>query len=287
MTMNIRPLTEHLGAEVTGIDLSAELERHVDPLRAAFLDRSVLVVRDQHLTEEQFVRLGRSFGPLEPYESTVKQFLMPSHPDILVLSNRVKDGKPVGIRDAGQYWHTDRSYVKDPAWSSLLHAILLPVDAQGVTRGNTQFTSTVAAFAALPEAVRQRLRGLQAVHRYVYRYTKAPDNRLPDVVHPVVMRHPYNGREILYINKGFTFGIQDMAQEESDALLEQLYAHVAQPQFVYTHQWRPGDVLMWDNFATQHNAVADYELPLERLMWRTTVRAPTGYAGVAAGSHSI
>jgi taurine dioxygenase len=274
MSMNIKPLTDSLGAEVTGVDLSVDLPRHADTLRAAFLDHSVLVVRDQHLTEEQFVRLGRSFGPLEPYESTVKQFLMPDHPDILVLSNMVKDGRPLGIRDAGQYWHTDRSYVEEPAWSSLLHAIRLPVDAAGVTRGDTQFTSTVAAFAALPEAMQERLRGLRAVHRYIYRYSRAPEQPLPSVVHPVVLKHPYSGRESLYVNKGFTFCIEGMAQAESDALLEELYAHVAQPRFVYTHKWRVGDVLMWDNFATQHNAVRDYELPLERLMWRTTVRAP-------------
>ena len=272
--MNINPLTEHLGSEITGADLASGLAQHVDALRATFIDRGVLVLRDQHLSEEQFARLGRSLGPIEPYESTVRQFLMPDHPDILVLSNMVKDGKPVGIRDAGQYWHTDRSYVKEPAWSSVLHAIRLPVDAEGVTRGNTQFASTVAAFAALPEPMRNRLRGLQAVHRYIYRYTKAPQDRLPDVTHPIVLRHPYNGRECLYVNKGFTAGIVGMAQAEADELLEQLYAHLAQPQFVYTHRWRLGDVVMWDNFATQHNAIADYELPLERLMWRTTIRAP-------------
>lgn len=272
--MNIRPLTDSLGAEVTGVDLSIEPERVADTLRAAFLAHSVLVVRDQHLNEDQFVRLTRCMGPVEPYESTVKQFLMPGHPEIIVLSNMLENGRPIGIRDAGQYWHTDRSYVKDPAWSSLLHAIRLPVDAQGVTRGDTQFASTVAAFAALPAAMQQRLRGLQAVHRYVYRYTKAPADRLPDVAHPVALRHPYTGRESLYVNKGFTFGIVGMAQAEADALLEELFAHVAQPRFIYVHHWRPGDVVMWDNFATQHNAVADYELPLERLIWRTTVRAP-------------
>jgi taurine dioxygenase len=97
-----------------------------------------------------------------------------------------------------------------------------------------------------------------------------------------VLRHPYDGRECLYVNKGFTQAIEGLPQDESDALLAELYAHIAQPRFVYTHQWRLGDVLLWDNFATQHNAVKDYELPLERLMWRSTVRAP---AGVTA-SHS-
>jgi taurine dioxygenase len=272
--MNIQALTGSLGAEVTGADLSIEPERVADRLRDAFLAHSVLVVRDQHLNEDQFVRLTRCMGPIEPYESTVKPFLMAGHPEIIVLSNILEDGKPIGIRDAGQYWHTDRSYVKEPAWSSLLHAIRLPVDAQGVTRGDTQFASTVAAFAALPASMQQRLRGLQAVHRYVYRYTKAPEDRLPDVAHPVVLRHPYTGRESLYVNKGFTFGIVGMAQAEADALLEELFAHIAQSRFIYAHHWRPGDVVMWDNFATQHNAVSDYELPLERLIWRTTVRAP-------------
>lgn len=272
--MNIRPLTDNLGAEVTGVDLSIDLTRYAAPLRAAILDRSVLIVRDQRLTEEQFVNLSRSFGPIEPYDSTVKEFLKSNHPEIIVLSNMVENGKPIGMRDAGQYWHTDRSYVKEPAWSSLLHAIRLPVDSRGITRGDTQFASTTAAFAALPESMRGRLRGLQAVHRYVYRYTKAPKDRLPDVIHPVVTRHPYTGRESLYVNKGFTFGIVGMGDAEATELLDHLFAHVAQPQFIYTHKWRPGDVVMWDNFATQHKAVADYELPLERLIWRTTVRAP-------------
>ena len=272
--MNVRPLTDTLGAEVTGVDLAVDPERSADALRSAFLQHSVLVVRDQHLNEDQFVRLTRCMGPIEPYESTVKQFLMPGHPEIIVLSNILENGQPIGIRDAGQYWHTDRSYVEKPAWSSLLHAKRLPVDANGVTRGDTQFASTVAAFAALPPAMQQRLRELRAVHHYVYRYTKAPEDRLPDVTHPVALRHPYTGRESLYVNKGFTFGIVGMPQAQAEGLLEELFALVAQPRFLYTHHWRPGDVVMWDNFATQHNAVSDYALPLERLIWRTTVRAP-------------
>ncbi len=274
--MDIRPLTDTLGAEATGVDLSTNPARHADALRKAFMEHSVLVVRDQRLTEAQFIRLTRLFGPIEPYESTVKEFLKPGFPEIIVLSNIVENGKSIGIRDAGQYWHTDRSYVKAPAWASLLHAIRLPVDDRGVTRGNTQFASTIAACAALPAGMRERLRGLQALHRYVYRYTKAPDDRLPDVAHPVLIRHPFSGRESLYVNKGFTFGIVGMDDGEAQALLEELFVHVARPEFVYTHHWRPGDVVIWDNFATQHRAVSDYQLPLERLIWRTTVRSPAG-----------
>lgn len=276
--MATKPLTESLGAEITGVDMSRDPERHGAELREALLAHSVVVVRDQRLTEDQFVRLTLGMGPIEPYESTVKEFLMPGHPEIIVLSNILKDGRPIGIREAGQYWHTDRSYVAQPAWSSMLHAIRLPVDDKGVTRGNTQFASTIAAFRALPADQQERLRRLKAVHRYIYRYSKAPENPLPDTVHPVALPHPYTGRESLYVNKGFTAGIVGMTDAEGQALLEQLYAHIAQPRFVYTHHWRPGDLVMWDNFATQHNAIGDYALPLERLMWRTTVRQPAAAA---------
>lgn len=272
--MAIKPLTESLGAEITGVDMACDPDRHGAELRDALLEHSVVVVRDQNLTEDQIVRLTRGMGPVEPYESTVKDFLMPGHPEVIVLSNILKDGKPIGIREAGQYWHTDRSYVPQPAWSSMLHAIKLPVDDKGVTRGNTQFASTIAAFKALPSAQQDRLRKLKAVHRYIYRYTRTPENPLPDAIHPVALPHPYTGRESLYVNSGFTAHLVGMSEQESQALLEELYAHIAQPRFVYTHHWRPGDLVMWDNFATQHNAIGDYALPLERLMWRTTVRAP-------------
>jgi len=273
--MNIRPLTSAVGAEVDNIDLSRQLDLDTaDALRRAFLEHSVLVIRGQRLSEDQFIRLSRGFGPIEPYESTVKEFLKPGYPEIIVLSNIERNGKPIGIRDAGQYWHTDRSYVAQPAWSSLLYSIKIPVDSQGRARGATQFSGTIAAFAALSEPLKDQLRRLKAVHRYIYRYTKAPDKPLPGVVHPVVLTHPYTGRESLYVNSGFTERIDGMSEGQSKQLLAELFRHISQPRFVYTHQWEQGDVVMWDNFATQHNAVSDYELPMERLIWRTTVRAP-------------
>jgi taurine dioxygenase len=273
--VQIRPLSASLGAEVTGIDLAREPQRHAQELRSAFLAHGVLVVRDQKLTPDQFVGIARTFGPIEPYESTVKQYLMDGYPDIIVLSNIMRDGKPIGLRDAGQYWHTDRSYVQEPAWSSMLHAIKLPVDAAGVTRGATQFASSTAAWNELPEPLKRKVKDLSAVHRYVYRYTAAPENRLPPVEHPIALRHPYTGAASLYVNRGFTSHVSGMSPEDSDALLAELYAHAEQPRFVYTHQWKPGDLLFWDNFSTQHNAVSDYDLPLERLMWRTTIRRPS------------
>jgi taurine dioxygenase len=139
-----------------------------------------------------------------------------------------------------------------------------------VVRGDTQFASTIAACASLPATLRRRLSALRACHRYVYRYTK-PTTPLPEVEHPIIARHPYNGKPSLYVNAGFTHGIAGMDEHEGRALLQELYDHVAKPEFVYRHKWRKGDVIMWDNCATQHNAVGDYEAPLRRLMWRTTI----------------
>ncbi len=273
--MKIRKITPALGAEVLDVDLSrAPTEAQANALREAILAHGVLLIRDQRLSPSQLAVLSRAFGPIEPYGSTVGEFLMRDEPDVLVLSNIVENGKPVGIQDAGQYWHTDRSYVAEPAWSSLLYAVEVPVGEDGRVRGDTAFTSTVAAFDALPESRKAYLRTLRAVHRYVYRYTAEPKNRLPDAVHPVVLRHPYNGRESLYVNAGFTPAIEGMPAAESDALLAELFAHVAKPEFGFVHHWRVGDIIMWDNFATQHRATGDYGPPLRRLMWRTTVCRP-------------
>lgn len=273
--MEIRKITASLGAEAIGIDLSTPATpEQTHALRAAILEHGVLLIRNQRLTPARLAALSRGFGPLEPYGSTVGEFLMRDEPDIIVLSNIVENGRPVGIRDAGQYWHTDRSYVPQPCWASLLYSVEIPVGADGVARGDTAFTSAAAAFDALPEARKAWLRTLSAVHRYVYRYTAEPTNRLPDAVHPVVLRHPFTGRESLFVNAGFTPEIVGMSKAESDALLAELWEHVARPEFGFVHKWRIGDVVMWDNFATQHRATGDYELPLRRLMWRTTVREP-------------
>ena len=275
--MKINQLSARLGAEVTGIDLSRELPEQVfRALRDAFLAHSVLVIRDQDLDPDAFVRASRRFGEMEPYESTVKQFLMPGHPEIILISNVKEDGRNVGIEDAGQYWHTDRSYVEEPAWASLLYARELPVDAQGVVHGDTRFASTVAAFAALPGELKERLGTLQAVHRYIYRYTTPGARPLPEVRHPIALHHPFTGARSLYVNQGFTDRIADLDPASSERLLAQLYTHLAQPRFQYVHQWRPGDIVMWDNFATQHNATGDYKLPLRRLLWRTTIKRPAG-----------
>ena len=270
--MKIRQLTPVLGAEAEGLDLTQPMSAaDIATLKRAFTDHGVLIVRGQELTPDQFIRFARCFGPDESYGSTLGEFLMPGHPEIISLSNIVENGKRLGVQDAGQYWHTDRSYVKQPAWSSMLYSRKIPHDDQGQPLGDTLFSSMIAALAALPADEQERLEKLSVWHEYVFRFTK-PNDSLPGVAHPLILRHPVSGARILYVNAGFTSHILDMEAAESTALLKRLYEHAARPEFVYRHQWRVGDVLMWDNYSTIHNAVGDYGPHQHRLMWRTTIK---------------
>jgi taurine dioxygenase len=282
MTLTIRPCEAPLGAEIE-IDLSRPpSDEEFAAIEAAFHRHSVVFFRNQELTEEQHIAFSRRFGELEIH--VLKQYLHPRHPEILMVSNVIEDGRPIGIADAGRYWHSDLSYVPAPSRCSLLYAREVPV-ADGRVLGDTLFASAAAAYDALPEATKRRIAGLKAVHRYGDRYARmqasggvrAPltdeqKRQTPDVVHPVVRTHPATGRKCLYVNEGFTVAILGLPEDESQGLLAELTAHAVRPDFVYRHNWRRGDLLMWDNCATQHLAVGDYALPQRRLMHRTTVR---------------
>ena len=281
--MKIRRLTDVVGAEVEGVDLSGPVaSANLAKIKQAFTDHGVLIVRGQALDADQFIRFARTFGPDEPYGSTLSEFLLPGHPEIISLSNIVENGRGLGVQDAGQYWHTDRSYVKQPAWSSMLYARRIPHDDNGEPLGDTLFASTVAALAALPPGERARLGALRAWHEYVFRFSK-PNDSLPGVAQPIILRHPLSGAECLYVNAGFTRRVIGFSPAESKSLLERLYAHTARDEFVYRHKWRVGDVLMWDNYSTVHNAVGNYGPHQHRLMWRTTIKGfPLQHAAQAA-----
>ena len=270
--MKLNPLTPKIGVEIQGIDLRQPLsDTDVLMLKKAFTDAGVLIVRNQDLTPDQFVRFARYFGPDESYGGHLKDYLLPSFPEIISLSNMLENGKPLGVQDAGQYWHTDRSYVNTPGWASVLLSKKIPHDETGEPLGDTLFASTAAALAALPEAEQRALEQLRAVHEYVFRFSK-PNDSLPSVQHPVILKHPLSGARCLYVNDGFTKCIADVTNEESDQLLRKLYAHQVRDEFVYRHRWQVGDVLMWDNYSTIHNAVGNYGPDQHRLMWRTTIQ---------------
>ncbi|MGE5147106.1 MAG: TauD/TfdA dioxygenase family protein [Candidatus Eiseniibacteriota bacterium] len=276
--ISVRPLSPALGAEIGGVDLARPLDdaafrRILD----AFHAHSVILFRDQHLSEAQHIAFSRRFGPLEIH--VAKQYLLPGHPEIVVLSNRVDaDGRPEGIEDAGRYWHSDLSYMRRPSLGSLLYALEVPDEG-----GDTLFASMHAAHDALPAGLKGRIEGLKAVHRYGDRWRKdaaqgraraslsdAERQATPDAIHPVVRVHPGNGRPALYVNEGFTVGIVGMAEDEGRALLGELFAFSTRPEFTWRHRWRPGDLLFWDNRSVVHSAT-DYDPRTIRHLHRTTV----------------
>lgn len=281
--MNLQPLSPLFGVEVTGVDLSRDLDKDTfTAIKQAFNERSVMLFRNQKVTDEQHVRFSRRLGELEIH--TLREFVKPENPELYVLSNIVENGKPIGIKDAGNYWHTDLSYTKIPSRGSIMYAIEVP-HKDGIPLGDTQFASTAAAYSALPEKMKQKLAGLNAVHRFWDRYLRErkaagsdveiSDERragTPDVVQPVIRTHPFTKRKCIYVNEGFTVSIVGMANDESRELLKELFAHCAKPDFTYRHKWQVGDVVMWDNCATLHRATVDFALPQRRLMQRTTLK---------------
>ena len=282
--MKIRPLSSTFGAEVVGVDLSRDLDASMfAAIEKTYNECSVVLFRDQRIGDEQHVRFSRRFGELEIH--VLKEYVKPLNPELYVLSNIVENGKPIGIKDAGNYWHTDLSYTLAPSRGSIMYALEVPHATDGMPLGDTQFASTAAAYDALPQAMKDKLAGLKAVHRFWDRYIRerkaagsdvvvSEERRAqtPDVVHPVIRAHPFTGRKCIYVNEGFTIGIVDMPENESRALLRDLYAHCTQPEFTYRHRWRAGDFVMWDNCATLHRATVDFSLPQRRLMQRTTLK---------------
>lgn len=292
--ITVHRIGTHLGAQISGVDLSQPLDEHTfAQVAAAFFDNEVAFFRDQRLTPEQQIAFTRRFGVLEQHVR--KESRLPGHPEILVVSNVLDDdGRPIGSQDAGRFWHSDLSYKREPSMLSALYAIEVPVQ-NGQVLGDTAFASTTAAYEALPEEMKARLAGLTNVHSYVYyraRNRRAQlaeqergasevveheldENQLksvPDVEVPVVRTHPVTGRKGLFLNEAHTSHVSGMPREAGDALLDELYRHITQPEFQYVHRWRPGDLLLWDNVAVQHKATFDYRLPLRRRMHRTTVR---------------
>ena len=279
--MNVQHSAAPLGAEIRGLDLAQPLdETTFRAIEDVFHDRGVVIFRDQQLTEEEHIAFSRRFGELEIH--VAKQYLKPGHPEILVLSNVIENGRNVGVADGGQFWHSDLSYVANPSRCSLLYALEVPTQ-DGRVLGETLFASAVHAYDTLPDRLNVRLEGARAVHRYADRYKMQQDaggreplteeqlKEVPDVSHPVIRVHPVTGRKVLFVNEGFTVYVEGMPKTESDSLLQELFAHIARLEALYTHQWRQGDLLMWDNCLVQHRAIRDYELPLRRLMHRTTV----------------
>ena len=286
--ISLKRLSGAIGAEVAGIDLNrADLDAVFPAIHRAFLDHAVLVVRDQPLSPDALVTFSRRFGEIEDHVLT--QYAHPETPEVLLISNVKEAGKPKGAIRAGQYWHSDLSYMARPTMASMLNAIEIP--SYG---GDTLFASTTAAYDELSDPMRALLEGLTAVHDYAYAYetffanvpervlTAEQKAKVPPVVHPVVRRHPETGAGSLFVSPGFTRRIEELSETESRALLDFLFAHITQPHLIYRHRWSVGDLVIWDNRATWHLAVADYDMAEHRHMHRTSIRGdePVGLRDV-------
>lgn len=273
----VRRLHDALGAEVVGLDLSAPLAAgDFERIHRAHLDHHVLVFRDQRITPAEQVAFSRRFGPLQVH--VLKDFALPGHPEVLVVSNIKEDGKPIGLGDAGHFWHSDLSYKERPSLGSLLHAQELPAEG-----GDTLFANQHTAYEALPKASRELVGTLFAEHTYLARYeelrarspwrprlTQAQIDEVKPVIHPVVRTHPETGRKALFVSEHFTTRIVGLPEDESRAVLEELFALSVRPQHVYRHRWQPHDMVFWDNRSVQHLAAGTPD-HLRRKLHRTTI----------------
>ncbi|MGE0315150.1 MAG: TauD/TfdA dioxygenase family protein [Lautropia sp.] len=284
-TLTVRPLTPQVGAEILGVDVCEGIdERTFLRIRDALHRHGVIVLREQQLSPATQVRLAERFGPLRV--SFYNKYAVPGHPELTVVSNIVEDGRSIGIADAGMLWHTDASYLRTPDAYTLLYAIEVPAP-EGAPLGDTLFSSAAAAYEALTEHDRQRLDGLKGVHSFAWHLERkaqagqlkraplsaAQKSETPDVQHPVVRTHPVTARRCLYVTEGHTAAIAGMSTADSDALLAELTAHLARPEFIYRHHWRPGDLVIWDNCTVHHLAVFDYGERRRRLH-RTGICGP-------------
>lgn len=277
-SFEIRPLAGHVGAEIIGLDLRLPLNDHdFASIHRAHLDHHVVVFRDQRITPQQQIDFSRRFGVLQIH--VLKQFLLAEHPEILIVSNIVENGQPVGLGDAGKYWHSDLSYKELPSLGSMLHAQELPSEG-----GDTLFADMHRAWDTLPSALREAVEGRQAVHSYTARYSEGKNaanwrptltaDQLAQVVtvtHPVVRTHPENGRKALFVSEGFTTHIVGLPEDESRDLLQQLYAHSVREDNVYRHQWQAHDMVFWDNRSLIHLAAGCPD-HLRRKLYRTTIQ---------------
>jgi len=293
--MQITPNNAGLGARITGVDLGQALPAEgFRTLLRALGAHGVLCFPGQDLDAPQLASFARLFGELEV--NVANLFHAPGLPEIMILSNlRDAAGKPVGLSDAGQGWHTDMSYSHEIALANVLHAKQVP-EKDGRPLGATQFRNMHAGYADLPAEVVERLEGRVAVHDFEKfwevmrrrpgstRRQLTPEQRAkkPPVPQPIFRTHPITGRRVLYCNPGYAMRIEGLDAAESTAMLEFLFLHQAQPKYLYSHAWTPGDVLMWDNIGTVHNACADYGEDTPRFILRAQVMASGDYAALAA-----
>ncbi len=274
--LQIRPLCAALGAEITGLDLSREIDRDTaDAIHAAWLEHLVLIFPGQQLAEPDQRRFAAAFGTVGTRARPVAR--RPEGADydgafMLVGNIRDDDGKYIGSLPDGELWfHHDMSYVPEPHKATILYAIDIPA-----TGGNTMFANQYMAYDNVPKALRQKLAGRRVLQVYDYAMTEKVDidKGLDGVKHrwqPIFVTHPETGRTALYVSRLMTAEIEGLTRSDGDAILDELFAISEDPSVVYEHVWTPGDVVMWDNRCSIH-ARTDFPASERRLLRRCTVQ---------------
>lgn len=289
--MEVTPLSDIMGAEVTGVDLSVPMDPATKAaLRDAFLAHQVLVVRDQHLSPKQQVAFSSAWGDLEVPDNVAH-----THGDsdrVMILSNELRpDGSAIGVVDGGDFWHSDSSHHVVPSMITILQSIRHP--ARG---GDTEFCNMYALYDALPDELRAKIGGLMGIHHVSKtknkRVTISPSRpgakdfyemqtaTRGDVIQPLVLTHPETGRQALYCSPRFTIGIAGMEEAAADPILDALFAFVTdrQRRWHTRHKWRDNDLVFWDNRCVCHRAVGGYGMDDIRCLHRTVVAGDRAYA---------
>jgi taurine dioxygenase len=268
-------LTRHIGCEVKGIDLRGPIApATASEIYRAWLDHAVLVFRDQDLTQEDLIRVTGIFGEFAPLgrpAHTLPKGFAKILPNIMLISNIRENGETIGaLPDGEMMFHHDTIHRDEPHKATLLYSVEIPTWG-----GDTLFASGTAAYEALEPSMKQKLQGQRAVNFYVYNSVKRNDKQGVDAtsqaVHPVVRTHEETGRKALYVNRLMSVRIEGIPETESEELLAFLFDLSEKPEFVYTHVWRKGDLVIWDNRCSSH-ARTDFPSDQRRLLLRTTVK---------------
>ena len=283
--MQINPLSDVLGAEIIGADVGDLDDAEFDEVHDAFLKHHVLVFRAQDLPPEKQINFAQRFGELDVHIQKDNKYS--EHEAIQILSNKKVNGKYVGSPSAGEAWHSDLSYTDIPTLCTMLYAMEIPEIG-----GDTEWSNMYLAYEGLPDKIKNRIDGLHARHTFnrfrnprvevpdVYKgkgKERYVDIAPPDAIHPVVRTHPETGRKALYISERFTIGIEELEEDEGQALLDELIAHQKQRDFIYRHKWDLRDLTIWDNRCLIHLACGGVPEGQIRHMHRTIVRGDKPY----------
>ena len=268
---DIRPVKGGFGVEVRGIDLATSGPEPLARIVDAFNRHGILIVRDQHLSPEAQMAVTRAFGTPETNQRL--EYTYPGIPEIYVISNRVVDGRRVGDYEAGQGWHTDSSYLPEPVMCTMLYAMEVPPEGS-----DTIMSDLCAVWDSLSPERQAELDGLQVQHSWralmeLKNVAMDPDdNSIPDVVHPMVRRHPTDGRRALWVSTGTTRGVVGMPNPQGLDLLNELVELATEERFLYRHKWHVGDLLIWDNRCTLHTGTPFDITKYQRHVHRTWVK---------------